>query len=289
MKKNLLLIFLFVTLIYQSTSAQCPTPTGMLGVPISLSGNCFINIQFAIPNSNVSLYNAGGYVAQGTANASGNVVIAYPCASNPITSITSLTTNPIIQICNTSTITSLIILPIKLVSFSGTLSPQKTVLLKWETSLELNNEKYEVERSLDGNSYTRLATLNSDGSGINNRLYTYEDIFFTAGTTAYYRLKQVDYDGKSSYSKIVYVSDKSSAGSLYSLFPNPLNSSNNNTVQIKGIAASEVTYSNIRITDISGRSVNYKITGANAIEMDAATPGIYLLRIKDQILKLIKN
>ena len=89
--KKIYILFLFIsTFFIQSVSAQCPTPIGMVGVPITLNGNCFINVQFAIPNSNVSIYNTTGYVAQGTASATGAVVIPYGCGNNPITSILSI-------------------------------------------------------------------------------------------------------------------------------------------------------------------------------------------------------
>ena len=289
MKKIYFLSLFFIALSVQSVKAQCPTPTGMVGVPLSLNGVCFINIQFAIPNSNVSIYNASGYVAQGTANASGNAVIPYPCGSNPITSILSVVTTPAFQSCNNSIISQPISLPIKLISFTATLTANKTVVLKWQTAWELNNDKYEVERSTDGVNYTKLSTTNSNGNSFDQQAYSFEDASFLVGTLAFYRLKQTDLDGKSSYSKIAYVNDKSSLTSDYTLFPNPLNGGNN-TIQIKGIASSEVTYSNIHIADLTGRTISYKIIGANAIELNAAAPsGVYILQVKDKTLKLIKN
>jgi hypothetical protein len=142
MKKIYSLFFAFVFIISQSVHGQCPTPSGMLAVPVSLNGNCFINIQFAIPNSNVSIYNASGYVAQGTANGSGNVLIAYPCASNPITSIISISTSPGIQVCNTAIFTGIILLPVKLVSFSAKLTDSKSVAINWETAFEINKDQF---------------------------------------------------------------------------------------------------------------------------------------------------
>lgn len=290
--KKIYFLFSFVLFFsLQNVKAQCPTPTGMFGVPISLNGNCFINVQFAIPNSNVSIYNAGGYVAQGVASSNGNVVIPYSCSSNPITSLLSIITSPSVQICNTYFISQPIILPIKLKSFSGILTRNNTVMLTWATTLELNNEKYEVERSIDGVNYTKLTSINSNGSGLIDRTYKYEDILFTKGTTAFYRLRQVDYDGKSTFSNVIYISDKTaSVDEVYSLFPNPVTTSSNNTVQIKGIAASDMSYSNIRIADMNGRNITYRITGANAIEINSSSaPGIYMIRIKDKTLKLIKQ
>ena len=141
----------------------------------------------------------------------------------------------------------------------------------------------------DGINYDLIATLNSAGNGIQKQEYSYDDISFQAGKTAYYRLKQTDFDGKVSYSKIVYVSDHSTTDSDYSIFPNPISSSNN-IIQIKGIAAGEITYKNIFIADLAGRAVRFSIVGANAIALDPSlNSGLYILRIKDKTLKLIKN
>jgi hypothetical protein len=288
MKRLFLPAILFTLVLSQPSYSQCPTPGGMVGVPLSLSGNCFVNVQFAIPNSNVSVYNASGFVAQATANSSGNAVIFYPCASAPITSILSILSGTTPQICNQSVITQPAILPVKLVSFAVSFSERKTALLTWETAFELNNEKYEIEKSADGINYTSIAVLNGQGDGIGKKTYTYDDRSFTPGSTAFYRLKQTDYNGQITFSKIVYISDKTSATGEYSLFPNPVSGSG--TIQVKGLAASQVTYGNIRIINIAGREVKYRITGANTIEMDPAAPsGIYLVKIKDKTLKLIKK
>lgn len=287
MKKIYSLLLGIALLSSQLSNAQCPTPSGMIAVPINLNGSCFINVQFAIPNSNVSIYNASGYVAQGVANASGNVLISYPCASNPITSVVSLRTIPSVQVCNTVTITQLVTLPVKLTAFSANITGSKTVLLKWEAEWEINNDKYELERSTDGINFTKIATISSNGNTGSRQSYSYEDRTFITGTAAFYRLKQTDLDGKFSYSKVIYVNDKNSSSDTYSLFPNPASS---NSIQIKGVASSEVTYKNIRVTDMAGRNILFTITGANSIELNAtAQPGIYLVRVKDKTLKLVKN
>jgi len=270
-----------------SAKAQCPSPIGMTVVPVSFSGVCFLNIQFAIPNSTIFVYNASGFVTSGTASATGSSLIPFPCGAYPITSINSVKASPA-QFCSQYTITALVTLPVKLTAFTATFTKNKTVLLNWESAMELENDRYEIEKSSDGINFTKLNSLNSTGSGLSNRNYNFEDAFFAKGSSAFYRLKQVDNDGKFSYSKVIYISDKTSASSDYAIFPNPLNSSN--TFQIKGIAANEVNYNNIRITDLAGRNIGYTITGANSIELNsAANSGVYLLRIKETTLKLIKN
>lgn len=289
MKKIYFLYLCTALFSLQPVHAQCPTFTGMVATPIRLNGNCSISIQFAIANSTITIYHASSSVAQGTANSSGNVVIAFPCAQNPITSITSEITSPTPQICNTANIALLITLPIKLTSFNAVLGSNKTVTLKWDVEWELNNDKYDIERSADGINFTKIGTLKSNADQTTKQSYQFQDASFAAGTAAFYRLKQTDLDGKFSYSKVAYVNDKTSAAGEYSLFPNPLNSSNN-TIQIKGIASNEVNFKNIQVTDMAGRNIPYQIVGANAIEINPATAsGLYLVQVKGKILKLIKQ
>lgn len=278
--------FLTANLFPSQASAQCPTTNGMIGTPLNLNGFCFINIQFAIANSNVSIYNASGYVAQGTANASGNVVIVYPCSANPITSMLSVVTVPTLQICNLSNFTQPITLPVKLVSFEGRLNSQKKVTLTWKTAYELNSERFDIEKSTDGINFRPIGSSKSSESSFTEKSYIFEDPSFSAGTSAFYRLKQVDLDGKISYSKISYINDKSA--SEISIFPNPLLSGE--IINLKGIQASDVQYKNITITNLAGQNVSYKIVGANSIQLpESATTGIYILKVKDKVLKLIKQ
>lgn len=287
MKKIYSLVFAFVFIVSQSVNGQCPTPSGMLAVPVSLNGNCFINIQFAIPNSNVSIYNASGYVAQGTANGSGNVLIAYPCASNPITSIISISTSPGIQICNTAVFTSIVLLPVKLVSFSAKLTDSKSVEINWETAFEINNDKFVIEKSTNGTNFISIGTVNAIGEGLGQKIYSYSDNSFASGSFAFYRLKQVDTDGKETYSKVIYINDQSAAD--YSLFPNPI-SNGNTTFSVKGLLTKELTYKNIQITDILGKNIPFKINGLSYIEINPSVPsGIYFVKIKEKTIKLLKN
>lgn len=287
--KRIYSLFFTVTLFFAiNAGAQCPTPGGMVATPVTLSGLCFINVQFAIPNSNVSLYNAGGYVTQGTANASGSAFILYPCGSNPITSIVSLVTTPSVMICNTATIMAIVTLPVKLTAFSASITKKETVLLKWETAVEFDNDKFIVQRSTDGVNFQNLGEVKGSGNSITKNSYQYEDLSSSADNVIYYRLKQVDMDGTATLSKVVMVNNKKTTG-IITAYPNPFSTSNN-TIQLKGIPSKDVTYSNIRLTDMNGRKVSFRITGANVIEpASSLAPGIYILWVKEQVIKLLKN
>jgi hypothetical protein len=112
-------------------------------------------------------------------------------------------------------------LPVKLISFTATLQ-NKNALLQWQIANELNVAKYNIQRSLDGNSFTTIGAVNSTGNSTETKNYTYTDYTINnlnAGRI-YYQLQMVDIDGKLTYSKIEVV--KPVADMLVSIAPNPV-------------------------------------------------------------------
>jgi len=94
-------------------------------------------------------------------------------------------------------------LPIELLSFTAD-ATDKDVILNWTTVSEINNHYFEVERSIDTKTSKSVGKLN--GAVNSNTLLTYNLIDENPETgTSYYRLKQVDYDGKFTYSEWIPV------------------------------------------------------------------------------------
>jgi hypothetical protein len=98
------------------------------------------------------------------------------------------------------------ILPVKLLSFTATKIKEQTLLL-WSTANEQNSSHFEIERSLDGLSFDILDKIMASGNSKTLINYSFMDKNTALGTN-YYRLKQVDLDGKTSYSAIQFVSFK---------------------------------------------------------------------------------
>lgn len=96
-----------------------------------------------------------------------------------------------------------IALPVELLSFTATQN-NNTVQLGWSTTNEINNDYFEIERSIDGFNFEGIGEIS--GAGNSNQLlsYLYQDTNPYNGVS-YYRLKQTDFDGKSSYSDIVAI------------------------------------------------------------------------------------
>jgi Secretion system C-terminal sorting domain len=110
-------------------------------------------------------------------------------------------------------------LPIELTSFTATVKDQNTVKLNWTTLTEINNDFFTVQHSMDGKEFKEIATVK--GAGTSTEKHRYEELHNkpVAGFN-YYRLKQTDFDGRSSYSKVVSV-DIVSAAKFY-VYPNPI-------------------------------------------------------------------
>lgn len=111
-------------------------------------------------------------------------------------------------------------LPIELTYFNAEVIERDLVQLTWETALEHNNEYFNIERSPDGKSFRSIARVKSQGESDTPKYYESFDKAPLRGTS-YYRLKQVDYNGKTTYSEIqsVYIEDERMAA--IKIYPNP--------------------------------------------------------------------
>ena len=111
-------------------------------------------------------------------------------------------------------------LPVKLIRFSGERIDETQVRLSWETTEEVNNDYFGVQRSLNpANGFETVATVK--GRGTSDRPITYQTIDPNTNTDyTYYRLKQVDVDGTFAYSSIIAVKGGLPLLSVKA-FPNP--------------------------------------------------------------------
>lgn len=105
-----------------------------------------------------------------------------------------------------------VVLPVKFAGFSVA-RLGGDVLVQWSTAEEANALAFEVERSTDGNTWSRIASVPARGNSSSLTTYTYSDKNVTAAL-AYYRIRQVDIDGKSTYTSIQSVKSAATAGDV---------------------------------------------------------------------------
>jgi hypothetical protein len=140
-----------------------------------------------------------------------------------------------------------IILPVKLLTFTGTLQNKITVL-KWETVNEFNASNFVIERSVDGVLFNSIGTVTANNiTGTNNYLFNDVNAADQMVPVLYYRLRMVDIDGSYTYSKVISVSFTS----LFPVYeyPNPVQ----DVLNLK-ISLAKSDNLLIQITDIQGKT-----------------------------------
>nr|WP_294902486.1 T9SS type A sorting domain-containing protein [uncultured Lacibacter sp.] len=168
--------------------------------------------------------------------------------------------------------------------------------VNWSTLVEITNDHFIVERSDDAVNFKavdKVATKNGNSSF--TQYYSYVDAIGSANAVIYYRIKQVDTDGNSSYSKIVALRLGNARISNFTAYPNPFVS--NVKLQIDVQQKEEVM---IRINSLAGQTLATKRmtlqAGNNIVVLDnleKLQPGTYILEVITKegrnIQKLIKN
>lgn len=115
-----------------------------------------------------------------------------------------------------------VIVPVELTSFTA-LSQNRQVTLNWTTATELNNNGFEVQRSVANSDFVTVGFVKGYGTTSNSNQYTYVDKNLANGSFSY-RLKQIDYNGLFEYSKAIEVDVRSLDNySLEQNYPNPFN------------------------------------------------------------------
>ncbi|MFI5221569.1 MAG: T9SS type A sorting domain-containing protein [Bacteroidia bacterium] len=183
------------------------------------------------------------------------------------------------------------LLPVDLISFTG-VQTGNSVELKWITASEINNDHYEIEKSIDHSSWSMLGKVNGSGTTNIKNEYQYTDLINLSTyqpTNFYYRLRQVDQDGDATEIGVIEVSfSRQYLGTEMIPQPNPFSS--NLTVSINAATSENVR---LKFTDITGRLIIEQSTalhpGENILELnnlDVLKDGMYFLTIQtgDQIV-----
>jgi len=111
-------------------------------------------------------------------------------------------------------------LPIRLVDFKATCENKK-VIISWRTANEINNDYFMVERSSDGINFQILGVV--EGAGNSNQALNYSFVDAEPlDVTAFYRIRQTDFDGQSEYFNVVASTCIAQEG-RFSIYPNPNN------------------------------------------------------------------
>jgi hypothetical protein len=172
-------------------------------------------------------------------------------------------------------------LPIELLSFDARLH-DKVVHLNWSTASELNNSYFEVQRSQDNKTFETIDIVAGAGNSTSALTYADRDSHPYTGVS-YYRLRQVDFDGKFSFSQSVPVR-LSKDNAFDFLFVSPSASDGKIVVGFTGIAEGKIT---VQLVDVLSNEVMTKeltsIEGFNRNELviPGLAAGVYYITLSD--------
>ncbi len=177
--------------------------------------------------------------------------------------------------------------PVKLISFKGK-REGNNVLLNWSTAMELNNARFDIERRLDNEiNFEIIDEVMGGGNSSNILRYQYLDQTIGNASLIYYRLKQIDFDGKFEYSPIVTISNDNHRKIL--VYPNP--SSSYATISYP-TRKGEIVH--LQVIDFIGRDVTdaaepVNLDGSFKLKTTNLDNGTYLILIKTSTEMLIEK
>jgi hypothetical protein len=163
------------------------------------------------------------------------------------------------------------------------------VQLHWSTAMEINNDYFTVERSHDGRVFTAIATVQSMGNSSERKDYSYIDEHPTYGRN-YYRIQQVDRDGKYTATSVEQVHVHCNGDEAIKVFPTV----SNNTVQV--VLPKRYEGATVTILTALGQKVNVpmeKTNGSYRINIAPLAAAMYIIHVQvgaeSNTFKIIKD
>ncbi len=162
-----------------------------------------------------------------------NIFLNYPVtipASCPLGAALAVRIRPVVDpavgggnncVCNDRQGTTFIVLPVKIGSLTASVA-NCTATISWQTLEEINTDHFDVEYSNDGVNYKTAGNIPAAGNSTVVHSYQY-NVQVNDGVT-YFRLKEVDINGRATYSKSLTVTNHCNQRFSVLLYPNPLKS-----------------------------------------------------------------
>jgi hypothetical protein len=166
-------------------------------------------------------------------------------------------------------------LPVELTDYTANLTPDCGVQLDWVTATETNNDYFTIERSSDGENWTKIAQVKGHGNSTQTLHYTYIDKGHVPGTN-YYHLTQTDFDGKINDLPKRSVNVDCEANPGISMSPNPAS-----TVLCVALEGIEVQSVELSFIDMSSRIIAKKqVNPSEAIDVSDIPMGNYTVIVQ---------
>lgn len=174
------------------------------------------------------------------------------------------------------------ILPIELAEFTGWYNGLANEL-HWKTYSEVNADKFEVEKSIDGTAFNYIGEVSAHGYSSTMHAYEFYDYNQLSGVQ-YYRLRMIDFDGSFKLSNIISIDADGSGVHAILIYPNPVQ--NNLHLEIISSADTKIV---LRIYDVLSKLVFENIQsiqpGKNSMDINSTSlaKGSYQIAVTDLI------
>ncbi|MBO9658097.1 MAG: T9SS type A sorting domain-containing protein [Chitinophagaceae bacterium] len=186
-------------------------------------------------------------------------------------------------------------LPLKLLSFSAA-AENGRAKLHWKTSEEEGVKGFYIESSGDGSRFESIGFVNAKNQAIHEQQYSYEFAMPVAQQSLFARLKMVDLDGTTTFSKTVKIESNDKATAMFGLYPNYAERSTNEiTLKRTQTLSADIDRLEIRTVNTNGQimtqqTITNAATNSNwKINIGSLPPGRYVLRITDAKGKLSQS
>ena len=172
-------------------------------------------------------------------------------------------------------------LPIELVTFNAQFV-EDAVRTEWTTASEMNNDRFDVERSSDAISFELAGSVFGAGNSQAVLNYEFVDMHPYSGAS-YYRLKQIDFDGTFTFSDIVPVNNPNGSLASITIFPNPTQGDAVISIQGTVDGTIELSVINAQGQQVLNYSRTVTVEGLMVpISMEGLPSGIYVVRMQEQ-------
>jgi Peptidase family M23/Secretion system C-terminal sorting domain len=158
-------------------------------------------------------------------------------------------------------------LPVELVDFNAKKVGDNSIQLLWNTASEINFSGFEIQQSIDGIVWDSISFIEIKKNSQETNDYMYLDVH-PFDNINYYRLKQIDIDGKFEYSNIVFID--MGEGEEISVYPNP---------STRKITISGVQNGQIKVYDTLGRLV-LESAFTSDLDISGLLQGVYFISIQ---------
>ena len=190
-------------------------------------------------------------------------------------------TSNTLVIANRNFLGALAAVPVEFMSLNVFKKQANAAEIVWETASEINNNYFVVERSVDGVNYSAVGQVKGAGNSTVINKYNFTD-FNLKPAVYYYRIKQVDFDGKQSYSVVrsinLLVNEQEQM--VEEVYPNPFNAELNLLLNLKTAQTIQAQIFDINGKLLLNQSINVS-EGKNNITINTSVlkEGIYTIKV----------